>query len=356
MIVGTLFIGGLLDFCLNNSQKFILSKLLEFDGTASQFAASAGLPRSTVFSNLRILRKLNIVKFGNSDKIEINPFAKEIFEPRELVIGVVGGFGSETTAEFFSRLIKLSRERLNKRPKVVIANAAPPDKVETAAINGNVEKIFPFAAECIDKLNAANADFIVIPCNTPHIFIDEFRQMSAAPVLSIIEEAVAEMKRKNISSVGILATTATIKSKMFQNEFAKEKIETLLPNNKEQNTIVNAINAILKTGETKASDVKKLKTIIKNMKKRGAQAVLLACTDLQLFVEPDGKVIFDTMEILASAAVARLDNNPAVATQPLSFAKERVSVKSPKKGGGIFQSRKRDHKVACSTQACGIRS
>ena len=79
----------------------------------------------------------------------------------------------------------------------------------------------------------------------------------------------------------------------------------------------------------------KLMAIIKNLKKRGAQAILLACTDLQLFVKPDGKEIFDTMEILANAAVAKLNNNPAVAQLV-----ERPAV---------------NRKVACASQACGIK-
>lgn len=285
---------------------------MDFEGTASQFASSVKLPRSTVFSNLRILRKLNIVEFGNSDNIRINQIIRDLLTPKELVIGVVGGFGSETTAEFFSKLIALSRDKLNRRPKVVIANATPSDRAETAAINGNVEQIFPFAAECIKKLNSAGVDFIVIPCNTLHIFIDRFLAMSEAPVLSIIEESVAELNRKNVSSVGLLATTATIKSEMFQKEFEKEKIKTIMPGDIEQKQIVNAIDAVLKTGTPAKKDCEKLKVVIKNLKKRGAQAILLACTDLQLFVKPDGKEVFDTMEILANSAIGRLKLNPIV--------------------------------------------
>ena len=367
MIVGTIFISGLLDFSLNNSQKFILSKLLDFDGTASQFASSLGLPRSTVFSNLRILRRLNIVEFGNSSSIQINLIIKELLEPKELTMGVVGGFGSETTAEFFSRLIALSRERLNKRPKVVIANAAPPNQAETAAINGDVEKIFPFAAECIKKLNSANVDFIVIPCNTLHIFIDRFRAISEAPVLSIIEESVTELKQKKVSKVGLLATTATINSQMFQNKLKENGIKAIIPNERWQKEIVTVIDSILRTGKPAKKDSDKIKKIISNLKSRGVQAILLACTDLQLLVKADGKEIIDTMEVLANSAINSL-KQPAVAHIPFSFSAERKCLVEPqKKERCDMQSQKIhnpavaqlverfavDGKVACASQACG---
>ncbi len=305
---------------------------MDFEGTATKFANSIkDLPKSTVWSNLRALRELSIVDFGNEKEIALNPIVSKILR-KEIICGVVGGFGTETTAKFFERLIELSREKSGGRPRVIIANAAPPDKAETEAINGNVEKIFPFAAECIRKLNAAEVDFIVIPCNTLHIFIDRFREISDVPIVSIIEESVAEIKRKRIKKVGMLATRATINSKLFQNSFTRENISSIIPNEKEQKTIVKLIDNVLKTGKAKESDTKKIKGIISNLRNRGAESILLACTDLQLLISPDSSEIIDTFEVLANASVNLLNHNPAVAQLV-----ERPVV---------------NRRVACASQAC----
>ena len=80
MIVGTLFIERLLEFSLTHSQKFFLSKLANFKGTASKFVASLNLPKSTVWHNLRVLQKLGLIRFGNSTRIEINPAIAQLVE------------------------------------------------------------------------------------------------------------------------------------------------------------------------------------------------------------------------------------------------------------------------------------
>ena len=69
MIVGTLFIKQLLEFSLNDKQKFLLLKLVSFEGTASQFVSSLQMPRSTAWHNLRILRKFGIIDFNGPVKI-----------------------------------------------------------------------------------------------------------------------------------------------------------------------------------------------------------------------------------------------------------------------------------------------
>ncbi len=79
MIVGTFFITRLLEFCLNNKQKFLLSKLINFEGTATKFASSIKeLPKSTVWHNLRVLRKFGLVDFNGA--VNLNPAVAQLVE------------------------------------------------------------------------------------------------------------------------------------------------------------------------------------------------------------------------------------------------------------------------------------
>ncbi len=333
MIVGTLFIAQLLESSLNDKQKFLLQKLVSFDGTATQFVSSIiDLPKSTVWHNLRVLQKFGIVSFGEAHSIKVNKFVRDAMCEKAPVIGVVGGFGPETTAEFFAKLISLSRKQAKGRPNVVLANIAVPLDLEKEAINNNPKLLIPFAIECIKKLNSANVDFMVIPCNTLHLFIDLFRELSDVPIISIVDEIISEFKIKNVKCAGLLATTATITSNLFQNAFAKENISTITPGNTEQELVMHAIKNVLRTGLPNKTDSEKLRKIIASLKRRGADVILLACTDLQLLISPDGSEIIDTFEVLASASVNSLNNNPAVAQWLEHPAVNR--------------------EVACSTQAC----
>lgn len=315
MIVGTLFIERLLELSLNQNQKFLLAKLAGFEGTASQFVSSAKeLPKSTIWHNLRILQKLGLVEFGNSHPIKLNQVLQKLLDKNELTIGVAGGFGPETTAKFFSELIRLARNELKRRPKVIIVNAAVPEDLEKEAISKNPSLLLPFVIDCIKKLNATNVDFVVIPSNTLHLFIDVFRKVADAPVVSLIEETRAELKRRNISRIGLLATSAALNSGMFQREFSKSDIRIIMPTEKEQKIVLGAIKNLLRAGKPNIKDSNRLKLVIKNLKKRGAQIVLLACTDLQFLVsEIKGVEIIDTLEVLTSVAVRLLSKNPLVA-------------------------------------------
>jgi len=226
------------------------------------------------------------------------------FNSKEPVLGIVGGFGPETTAEFFSKVLALSKIK-KFRPKIIIVNAAVSELLEKQGIKEDVRPLLPVVADCIHRLNAADADFIVIPCNTLHLLIDELRALSKKPILSIVDVAVSELKNKCVSNVGLLGTTTTIKSCMFQNAFAKAGIDTLIPTENEQNMILSAIENVLQTGIAQKSDVTKVKQVIKNLKERGVQCILLACTDLQLLVSGE-ECVFDTLDLLAKASVNNL--------------------------------------------------
>src|SRR3989344_8382167 len=107
-------------------------------------------------------------------------------------VGIVGGLGPETTSEFYLDLIRKFRENTDTYPKIIIDNLSFPFYLEEEIIikSTNEQKILPFLKESISRLNKAGSDFIVIPCNTVHIFIDELRKESLVPIMSIIDETI----------------------------------------------------------------------------------------------------------------------------------------------------------------------
>ena len=99
-------------------------------------------------------------------------------------VGIVGGLGPETTAEFYLNLIKKFRQNCDTYPLITIDNVDFPFYLEKEIIEESVneEKILPFLKESIRRLNKVGSDFIVIPCNTVHIFIDELRKESSVKI------------------------------------------------------------------------------------------------------------------------------------------------------------------------------
>jgi len=159
--------------------------------------------------------------------------------------------------------------------------------------------LLPILKESIKRLNRVKVDFIVIPCNTTHIFIEELRECSSIPIISIIDETLKLVEKKGYKKVGLLATTKTVGNKLYEMSSKTYGIKVILPTKTEQNKISHIILNILNY-KTSNKDKEILKSIINSLIRRGAEAIILGCTDLQLLLKESlFKVeLLDSMEIL----------------------------------------------------------
>src|SRR5258708_349756 len=125
-------------------------------------------------------------------------------------VGIIGGLGPETTAKFYLEIISNSQHQNNEaRPPILMWSIPLPLGIEEDLITRaqGEERYLPFMIDAAKRLEKGGADFIVIPCNSVHIFINEVRSSVNIPVLSIIEETLKFLKNKSISKVGLLATS-----------------------------------------------------------------------------------------------------------------------------------------------------
>ena len=224
-------------------------------------------------------------------------------------VGIIGGLGPETTAEFYLDVIfSCQKKSKTNRPAIIIASVPLPYKIEEDLImkNEGAERYIPFLINEAKRLEKADADFIVMPCNSLHVFIKEIRNAVGIPVLSIIEETVKFLKKNNLNKVGIVSTSATIQNKLYENAFEENGIAYETPDDFQQakmgKIILNLVN-----GRQNNNDREELIQIINDFEKKDVDCVVLACTDLQLLIPKHPRLkIFDTMKILADATVEEL--------------------------------------------------
>lgn len=224
-------------------------------------------------------------------------------------VGIIGGLGPETTAEFYLELITRS-QKLNKvqRPSIFICSIPLPLAIEEDAILRGLgeERYVPFLIEAAQKLEKAGADFLVMPCNTLHIFIKDIRDSVGIPMLSIAEEAVRFLKERNILSVGMLSTDITLKKKVYEDFLLGSDIVQVLPDSFQQKKIGKIIYRLVMNNHGD-EDKKELAEIISDFVEKGVKDVLLACTDLQIITpQYAGINIHDTMKILADATTREM--------------------------------------------------
>ena len=224
-------------------------------------------------------------------------------------VGVIGGLGPETTANFYLEVIfRCQQLNKNQRPSVVIGTVPLLFEIERDLIahNTGIERYIPFLQDEAQRLEKSGVDFLVMPCNSLHVFIEDIRAAVSIPVLSIVEETVKYLKSKEIKKVGLISTSATIENKIYESKLSESGIEYVTPSN-EQRSKIDTIIQRLVSGKHLDEDRKFLIDIANNISDQDVPCVALACTDLQLLNPQSEKVdIFDTMKVLADSTVAQI--------------------------------------------------
>lgn len=224
-------------------------------------------------------------------------------------VGIIGGLGPETTSEFYLDLVfSCAQKDKTSRPAILISSVPLPYQIEEDLIlrNEGADRYIPYLTHEAQRLEKASADFIVMPCNSLHVFIEEIRDSVKIPVLSIVDETVKFLKRENMHNVGIVSTSATIKNKLYEDAFAKAEIGYVAPNELQQAKMGKFILNLV-VGQQKNRDREELISIINDFEDKNLDCVILACTDLQLLIPQHSKLkIFDTMKIFADATVRKI--------------------------------------------------
>ena len=197
-------------------------------------------------------------------------------------VGIIGGLGPETTAEFYLELV-FSSYKINKtsRPPIMIWNVPLRYQIEQDLITKakGEERYIPYLIDAAKRLEAAVADFLVMTCTSLHIFINEIRTAVKIPVLSIVEETAKFLKSKHIKRVGVLATTTTVQRKLYERPLFARGIDVVIPDGFSQAKIGKMINNLVR-GTHQNNDRERLLSIVEQFSKRGVKHAILACTDL----------------------------------------------------------------------------
>jgi aspartate racemase len=222
-----------------------------------------------------------------------------------LSVGIIGGLGPETTSKLYLKLVRKVRKMYGYYPSILIDSISFHTILEKDIIvdSKNEHKMLPILIKSVERLNKGDCNFIVLPCNTLHIFIKNLRKVSKSPVISIIDETAVYTRRRGYRKVGLLASGKTIDSKLYESPLRKAGIDIVLPDKREQRKISEIITRILEKKST-LKDREKLENIIDNMARRGSEAIILGCTDLQLLIKSSNKIeTIDTMRVLFESVI-----------------------------------------------------
>jgi len=225
-------------------------------------------------------------------------------------IGIIGGMGPDSTGDFFLRIISLFQNRLGANftsdfPAITVESITFPHKDEAKSQYEDT-KMRAMCKGC-QNLEMVGVDFIVIPCNSAHNYINEMRESVNIDVLSIIEETAKNIVSKALSKVLLLATEYTIKNNLYS-PLKDMGVYVVIPNVKQQNLVMEAIKNVF-AGRRLPEDGENLSDIILTHERQNRiEGAILGCTELPLALEGDSVddiLLFDTLKILAESTFKR---------------------------------------------------
>jgi aspartate racemase len=226
------------------------------------------------------------------------------------VIGILGGMGPEATIDLFTKIVKGTKARKDQDHLRILIDNNPKVPDRTLAIQGKGPSPLPQLVRSAKGLERAGADFIIIPCVTAHYYYEPLQKRIRISILHIVDETVKYVKHrwKGIKKIGLIATTGTIHTGLFQKAFSPTGIELILPNPEiQKGWVMEAIygkSGIKAVGPSEGSKrlIFKASEILIH---QGAQAIIAGCTEVPLVLkEGDLSVpVIDTISTLAQAAI-----------------------------------------------------
>ncbi len=222
-------------------------------------------------------------------------------------LGIIGGMGPLATSFFYDQIIKHTEaNKDNGHINIIILNHASMISRVEAVNDTNKKEIFlSQIKKDFDILNNLKVKNIAIPCNGSHAFFEEFINYTDINILNMPKETILNIIENNpkIKRVGLLATDATINSKIYAKEIDKNNLEIILPNEETQKLVMSLIYEDIKN--TGKLDAEKILFCIKQLQEKGAEKIILGCTELSLFKDFDivKDVCVDALSILVKKSI-----------------------------------------------------
>ena len=223
-------------------------------------------------------------------------------------IGIIGGMGPAATVDLMNKIIEMTDAGSDQDHirLLVDSNTRIPDR--TAAILHGGASPVPEMLDSARKLESIGADFLIMPCNTAHFFLPYLEQEVGIPFLNMPVETARLINRKGASKAAVLATDGTDRSGLYEKALSDAGIETLYPDEEQQKQLMSVIYDYIKKGITEpdALPAEELRNLTDDLRARGAQVLILACTELPLafsLLKLDADDVIDATSVLAGAAV-----------------------------------------------------
>jgi aspartate racemase len=227
-------------------------------------------------------------------------------------IGLLGGLSWESSLEYYRVLNRAARARFGGSESAhCVLQSLNFGEIEELFHAGKHDQIAEIMISGARALERAGADFMLICSNTCHFWAEKIAASIDIPVLDIVDVAAAAVKSAGIDKVGLIGTELTMAQGFYPDRLlGRHGLSVVTPVESERSDIEGVIFGELVRGVFRSESRRRYLDIIENLAGRGAQGVILGCTEIELLVPPDevGHLVpvplFPTTSLHARAAFA----------------------------------------------------
>ena len=222
-------------------------------------------------------------------------------------IGLIGGMSWESTAIYYQRINTLIKERLGGLHSArLVIYSVDFHEIEVLQRENRWTEAGDMLAQAGCALCAAGADALLICTNTMHKVADAVENASGLPLLHIADVTGEALRKAALSRIALFGTRFTMEQDFYRGRLSERfGIDVLVPDEADRQRIHAIIYDELCVGILSASSRQELIGIIHKMRERGAEGVILGCTELPLLIQAADLPlpVFDTTELHARSAV-----------------------------------------------------
>ena len=225
---------------------------------------------------------------------------------KQRTLGVIGGMSWESTESYYRLINEGIKAKLgNLHSADLLIHSVDFAPIEALQAKGAWDEMGAILANSGKRLQAAGAQGLLIATNTMHKVVDDVQAATNLPIIHIADVTAAAIKHQGLTKVALLGTQFTMTEDFYKQRLIDAGLQVLIPETDARAEVHRIIYEELCQGQLIASSRQYYQQVIQDLANKGAEGVILGCTEIGLLIQQaDSPIpVFDTTAIHAAAAV-----------------------------------------------------
>ena len=221
-------------------------------------------------------------------------------------IGMIGGMSWESSAQYYAIINRAVRERLGgSHSAEILLYSVDFGPMEARQRAGEWDALTVQMIDAAKRLEVGGADFAMICTNTMHLMADQVAASIGIPLLHVVDPTAQRIVAAGHHKVGLLGTAFTMEKSFYRDRLAAAGLTVIVPEDDDRREVHRVIYEELIAGKIEPASRAAYREIIARLVDRGAEAIVLGCTEIMLLVDQSDSAapLFDTTTLHALAAV-----------------------------------------------------